>query len=210
MMGPVEVWRYIESRGIRYALMRAWKYVFASERWLIITNDWAAQPVASSTDGIVFRSFTPPDANLLRAFEPYRRVRTLLAQVNEGCWLDLALENGIPVAFRIVSPTGPRYPPLAGMINLQPHQVWVLYTFCLPTHRQRGVTARLAVSQDQRLAASGYRQHVAACRLENMASIHYQLSYGGRAVCSISYWRILGYARCKVDPVPPAVEECRI
>jgi len=199
-MTGADAWRLLKSRGLRYGLYRAWTcYVFGSKTWIVFGVDLEGPPAPVGSDGIVCRPFAPSDAGSLDAFEPHARASTILAQLEEGCWVDLAFDKGQPVAFRVVSSQGPRYPPLGRLMTLEPHQVYVVYSFCLPAYRGRGIATRLGLAMDRRLAAAGYRELVAASPLYNTASIRLQMGKGYRPISRLSFRRSLSYARYAVD-----------
>jgi len=190
----------MRSRGMRHAFRQlSEKYLFASQTWVIFRNDLNGSLPENCTDGIVFRPFVPTDAILLSSFEPHHRASALLTQVNEGCWLDLALDEGRAVAFRIVSPCGPRHPPFARIVKLQPDQVWVVDLFCLPAYRARGIGTRLAVRMDQRLATLGYREVILANRANNVATVRLSIRKRNQFLFWFSYRRVLFYVRYQVS-----------
>jgi GNAT superfamily N-acetyltransferase len=192
--------RSTATRGLGFTLQRVWQtYVFSVQRFAIFRNALAGPPPEQDTDGIDFHPFRAQDVHLLNGFEPHRRASELQAHLDDGRWLDLALDGDRPVAYRVVAPVGPRHPPLALVVKLEPGQVWVVDLFCLPDYRAHGIGTRLAIAMDRRLAALGYREVLLANSLENVATIRLSGRKGNQPLFWCSYRRILFFSRCKIS-----------
>lgn len=209
MLAPaVESWSYLRSRGVRKTCSRFLEaYVFAMEEWAVLRNDLAGPPLEAVADGVVFRPFAPGDDHFLCAFEPWHLASELRAQLGDGCWLDFAFDGDRPVAYRVVSPTGPRRQPLGTMITLKPAQLWVVNLFCLPEYRARGIGRRLSVAMDRRLSTIGYREILMANRLDNVPTVRLSLTKGNELLFWFSYLRVLFYSRYRVSTDAARVTE---
>jgi GNAT superfamily N-acetyltransferase len=190
----------VATRGLGFTLQRVWQtYVFGTQRFAIFRNALAGPPPPPDEDGLVVRPFGPEDVDLLGAFEPHRRARELQAHLEDGCWLDFALDGPRPIAYRVVSLAGPRHLPLALVVTLEPGQVWVVDLFCRPDYRGRGIGTRLSVAMDRRLAALGYREVLLANRLDNPATIRLSARKGNQPLFWCSYRRVLCFSRCTIS-----------
>jgi hypothetical protein len=187
-------------------------YVFAFRRWYIFYRPIAPGPPPDLGHELELRLATADDIEAFAVFEPNRHRREFREWLAEGAFVFAAFVGGRPVAFQCLSRSVPTGPPLSNL-TLAPGQLWTVDAQTLPEYRRHHVASALRAYRNRVLAARGYRESVASVQADNLPALAY--AYGGRKrlaerVELLTYVRVLGFGRIRVEPVALAELERRL
>jgi hypothetical protein len=198
-------WRSLRFRGVRRTLRAVFaRYVYSSQRFLIVRNHLAGSPVPDHLDGIVFRPATPADLGNLREFDRYGRGQLQRVYVEkEHHWMFVACDGNRIVATRRCSATVPRHELMSRVVQLAPGEFWSSDSFCLPEYRNRGLNRLFGLFMARYMATRGYKTHLSAVAVTNLPSIRSSQRKGSRFVCHVSYVRLLWSEKVRVSKELP-------
>jgi GNAT superfamily N-acetyltransferase len=197
--------RSLRDRGLMGAV-RAFirRYVFGSQKFVVVRSDLAGPPVPDHVGGVVFRPATPSDLDRLDEFERYGRGSRQRRYVEEDRdWFFVACDGerivatsrtcrALPSASRDGHGLMPR------VLRLGPGEVWAGDVFCLPEYRNGGIGGQLELFGDRWLAALGYTTRFGSIELTNTIAARMHSRVGKQPVLDVSYSRLLFFERLVV------------
>lgn len=202
-------WRYVRRHGVMAAVRATCqRYIYRSSQWIVFRADLAGPPASDHVGDVVFRRATVADFDSLLQLEPYGHGSSEVAGVlDDNDWLFIAVHGDRVVATRRYTRALPAYGVMARVVTLEPGQLWMDDTFCLPEYRNRGIARLLGLFADRYLAARGYTGHFTSVALSNTASLRMSLHKGSQPVYHVSCHRVLLHERLLVSPSLPAEVE---
>jgi GNAT superfamily N-acetyltransferase len=204
-------WRYVRHHGLMAAgRIMINRYVYRSHRFVVTRAVLAGPPAADHAGDIVFRLATSSDLDHLDELERYGRGSTHRSHVKQDSdWLFVACHGDRIVATRRYSralPPASRdgHGLMSRVMQLDPGQVWVADTFCLPEYRRQGLARLLGLFAKRFLASLGYKENFSAIAITNTPALRMSRHQGSQRVCYVSYFRLLFYERLRVSKEIPA------
>jgi GNAT superfamily N-acetyltransferase len=162
---------YVKRRGLTAALGEARRrYVAGRQHWNVTRDGvarWLDTPL--DADGLEYRLARPEDLDRMHLFTR-QEPATLRAWYRPGYLFFLALDAGVPVAYRCLGPAVEGW--ASRYVTLRPDEVFVVDLFVAPAYRGRHVPRRLGIAMAPALAERGIRDVIGIQRGDNHNVFH--------------------------------------
>jgi len=166
-----DAWLYLKNNGLRRSLMKCVAaYIAGRQHWYLTCEDlmcYARAPLPIA--GLELRMARRDDLPWMHTFRQRVSARGLRAWLGPDYFFLVALMAGDFVAYRCLSTRV--HPGVAGFIELEPGQLFMVAEFTAPPFRRRGITRAMAIAMTPYLLRLGFREVLGIHRTDNYDTI---------------------------------------